>query len=221
METPKMMGDMYSVQQGVNEHPRTFLRRYLKLVRQINNVVKTVATNLFRESLQNGSLLSEQLYLNPPRDLANIQLRSEEVFKILEIREEEARRTALITKLAEGNPPLKDKRDKRRPEQPLLKRGEKEEQNVYEKMAKKKYPHIETIVPMNHIYNESKDKPIWRNPFKINSLIERRDHNKYCPFHKDVSHTLPECRSLYNQVNHILRTDGLPQYVKNTHNVAQ
>ncbi|XP_062075825.1 uncharacterized protein LOC133779945 [Humulus lupulus] len=127
----------------MNEHSRAYLKRYRKLVHQINNMDKFVAMNLFRESFQKWSLLSDQLYLNLPRDLADIQMRAEACLRYWDQRRRgDGHHT--VTKPVEGNPPLSDKRDKRRAENPLsnnkggLKCSREDNNN--------KYPHIETTV---------------------------------------------------------------------------
>ncbi|XP_062085444.1 uncharacterized protein LOC133791539 [Humulus lupulus] len=55
-EAPRIMVDLYRIEQGENEHLKAYLQRFIDLVHQIHDVDPITATNLFVKSLQVGSL---------------------------------------------------------------------------------------------------------------------------------------------------------------------
>ncbi|XP_062119130.1 uncharacterized protein LOC133832864 [Humulus lupulus] len=82
-EAPRIMADLYRIEQGENEHPKSYLQRFIDLVHQIHDVDPLTAANLFVKSLQVGSLLHENLTMTPPYDMADVQTRAEGVFRVL------------------------------------------------------------------------------------------------------------------------------------------
>ncbi|XP_062104051.1 uncharacterized protein LOC133815207 [Humulus lupulus] len=83
-EAPRTMADLYRIEQGENEHPKAYFQRFIDLVHQIHDVDPITVANLFIKSLQVGSLLHENLTMTPPYDMAEVQIRAEGVFKVLE-----------------------------------------------------------------------------------------------------------------------------------------
>ncbi|XP_062104163.1 uncharacterized protein LOC133815325 [Humulus lupulus] len=83
-EAPRTMADLYRIEQGENEHPKSYLQRCIDLVHQIHDVEPVTVTNLFVKSLKVGSLLHENLTMTPPYDMAEIQIRAERIFRVLE-----------------------------------------------------------------------------------------------------------------------------------------
>ncbi|XP_062104459.1 uncharacterized protein LOC133815662 [Humulus lupulus] len=63
------------------------------------------------------------------------------------------------------------------------------------------------------ICEENKDRPILREPYKITTPPERRDKNRFCLFHKEHAHTISECHNLHNQIQALIRSGRLTQYI--------
>ncbi|XP_062085182.1 uncharacterized protein LOC133791267 [Humulus lupulus] len=96
-EVPRMMADLYRIEQGENEHPKSYLQCFFDLVHQIQDVEPVTAAKLFVKSLQVRSLLHENHTMTPPYDMAEIQIRAEGVFRLLEFRERAQKKSALIS----------------------------------------------------------------------------------------------------------------------------
>ncbi|XP_062119325.1 uncharacterized protein LOC133833084 [Humulus lupulus] len=212
-EAPRTMVDLYRIEQGENEHPKAYLQRFIDLVHQIHDVDPLTAANLFVKRLQVGSLLHENLTMTPPYDMADVQTRAEGVFRVLEFQERAQKKTALISAPPANNPPPPARDDKRKRNQ---KDHTKEGKRPRQDRQPSRYPSFEYTVPQEVIYEENKDRPIWREPYKINTPSDRRDKSRYCLFHKDHGHTIAECHNLNNQIQALMRSGRLTQYIKET-----
>ncbi|XP_062094102.1 uncharacterized protein LOC133800156 [Humulus lupulus] len=126
--------------------------------------------------------------------MAEIQIRAEGIFRVLEFRERVQKKSALISA-----PPSARDDKRKRPRQ---------------NRESSRYPSFEYTVPQEVIYEENKDRPIWREPYKITTPPDRRDKNRYCLFHKDHGHTVAECHNLNNQIQALMRSGRLTQYIK-------
>ncbi|XP_062074857.1 uncharacterized protein LOC133778851 [Humulus lupulus] len=210
-EAPRTMADLCRIEQGENEHPKAYLQRFIDLVHQIHDVDPVTAANLFVKSLQVGYLLHENLTMTPPYDMAEVQTRAEGVFRVLEFRERAQKKSALISAPPANNPPPPARDDKRKRQQTdHAKEGKRPRHN----RGSPRYPSFEYTVPQEVIYEENKDRPIWREPYKITTPPDRRDKNRYCLFHKDHGHTIAECHNLNNQIQALMRSGRLTQYIK-------
>ncbi|XP_062093723.1 uncharacterized protein LOC133799738 [Humulus lupulus] len=152
--------------------------------------------------------------MTPPYDMAEIQIRAEGIFKVLEFRECAQKKSMLISAPPANNPPPPPTRDDKRKRQEMdhAKEGKRPRQN----RESPRYPTFEYTVPQEVIYDENKDRPIWREPYKITTPPDRRDKNRYCLFHKDHGHTVAECHNLHNQIQALMRSGWLTQYIKGT-----
>ncbi|XP_062073353.1 uncharacterized protein LOC133777679 [Humulus lupulus] len=206
-EAPRTMAHLYQIEQGKNEHPKSYLQRFIDLVHQIHDVEPVTAANLFVKSLQVGSLLHENLTMTPPYDMTEIQIRAEGVFRVLEFQERAQKKSALISTPPANNPPPPPTRDDKRKRQETdhMKGGKRPKSN----RDPPRYPSFEYTVPQEVIYEENKDRLIWREPYKITTPPERRDKNKFCLFHKDHGHTISECHNLHNQIQALMRSGRL------------
>ncbi|XP_062119221.1 uncharacterized protein LOC133832968 [Humulus lupulus] len=212
-EAPRTMANLYQTEQGENEHPKAYLQRFIDLVHQIHDVDPLTAANHFVKSLQVGSLLHENLTMTPPYDMADVQTRAEGVFRVLEFRERAQKKTALISASPTNNPPPPARDDKRKRNQTdHTKEGKRPRQD----RQPSRYPSFEYTVPQEVIYEENKDRPIWREPYKITTPSGRRDKSRYYLFHKDHGHTIAECHNLNNQIQALMRSGRLTQYIKET-----
>ncbi|XP_062087950.1 uncharacterized protein LOC133794605 [Humulus lupulus] len=210
-EAPRTMEDLYRINQGENEHPKSYLQRFIDLVHQIHDVDPVTTPNLFVKSLQVGSLLHENLTMTPPYDMAEIQIRAAGVFRVLEFREPVHKKSALIFAPPANNPPPPARDDKRKRQQTDHAKEGKRPRQFRESP---RYPSFEYTVPQEVIYEENKDRPIWREPYKITTPPDRRDKNRYCLFHKNHGHTVPECHNQHNQIQALMRSGRLTQYIK-------
>ncbi|XP_062113014.1 uncharacterized protein LOC133824156 [Humulus lupulus] len=116
-QAPRTMVDLYRIEEGENEHPKSYLQCFIDLVHQIHDVEPATAANLFIKSLQVGSVLHENLTMTPPYDMAKIQIRAEGVFRVLEFRECAQKKSALISTPSTNNPPPPSTRDDKRKRQ--------------------------------------------------------------------------------------------------------
>ena len=80
----KTMRDLDRMEQSAAELPRDYLSRFLDVMSQIHNADSVQAANSFVRGLQPGSMLSDHLLLNLPYDMADVQAKSEGVFRVLE-----------------------------------------------------------------------------------------------------------------------------------------
>ncbi|XP_062114459.1 uncharacterized protein LOC133825546 [Humulus lupulus] len=174
-EAPRTMADLYRIEQGENEHPKSYLQRFIDLVHQIHDVDPVTAANLFVKILQVGSFLHENLTITPPYDMVETQIRAEGVFRVLEFRERAQKKSALISAPPTNNPPPPSVKDDKRKRQQTdhAKEGKRPRQN----RESPRYPSFEYTVPQEVIYEENKDRPIWREPYKITTPPDRRDKN--------------------------------------------
>ncbi|XP_062074918.1 uncharacterized protein LOC133778923 [Humulus lupulus] len=208
------MVDLYQIEQVENEHPKSHLQRFINLIHQIHDVEPVTVANLFIKSLEVGSLLHENLTMTPPYDMAEIQIRAEGIFRVLEFRECAQKKSALISTPPANNPPPPPARDDKRKRQETdhMKGGKRPKPN----RDPPRYPSFEYTVPQEVIYEENKDRPIWREPYKVTTPPKRRDKNRLCLFHKDHDHTFSECHNLHNQIQALMRSGRLTQYIKET-----
>ncbi|XP_062085521.1 uncharacterized protein LOC133791617 [Humulus lupulus] len=207
------MADLYWIEQRENEHLKAYLQRFIDLMHQIHDVDPLTAANLFVKSLQVGSLLQENLTMTPPYDMADVQTRVEGIFRVLEFREHAQKKSALISAPPTNNPPPPARDDKRKRNQTdHTKEGKRPRQD----QQPSRYPSFEYTVLQEVIYEENKDRPIWREPYKNTTPSDRRDKNRYCLFHKDHGHMIAECHNLNNQIQALMRSGRLTQYIKET-----
>ncbi|XP_062118944.1 uncharacterized protein LOC133832648 [Humulus lupulus] len=190
-KAPRAMADLYRIEQGENENPKSYLQRFIDLVHQIHDVEPATTTNLFVKSLQVGSLLHENLTMTPPYDMAEIQARAEGVFRVLEYREHVEKKSALISTPPPNNPSPPSTRDEKRKRQ----ESDPAKGGKRPRMSRDppRFSSFEYTIPQEVIYEENKDRPIWREPYKIITPPERRHKSRFCTFHKDHGHTLSEC----------------------------
>ncbi|PON70306.1 hypothetical protein PanWU01x14_082300 [Parasponia andersonii] len=78
------MRDLDRLEQAADESPREYLSRFLEVMSLVHNVDSVQAAGSFVRSLQPGSMLSDHLLLNLPYDMADVQAKSEGVFRVLE-----------------------------------------------------------------------------------------------------------------------------------------
>ena len=46
-------------------------------------------------------------------------------------------------------------------------------------------------------------------------LLEKKNQNKYCRYHRDVGNTTEECITLKNEIEKLIREEYLQSYVRN------
>ncbi|XP_062098818.1 uncharacterized protein LOC133804692 [Humulus lupulus] len=149
--------------------------------------------------------------MTPPYDMADVQTRAEGVFRVLEFRERAQKKSALTFAPPTNNPLPPARDDKRKRNQTdHTKEGKRSRQD----RQSSRYPSFKYTIPQEVIYEENKDRPILREPYKITTPSDRRDKNRYCLFHKDHSHTIAECHNLNNQIQALMRSGRLTQYIK-------
>ncbi|GAA0169066.1 hypothetical protein LIER_43836 [Lithospermum erythrorhizon] len=74
------------------------------------------------------------------------------------------------------------------------------------------YTHLRTTV--GKVYAQVEDKKIYSRPQKIKAPPNRRDHKKYCEYHKNHGHDTDECRILNSEIERLVRRGQLKEFVK-------
>ncbi|PON45100.1 hypothetical protein PanWU01x14_261340 [Parasponia andersonii] len=91
------MRDLDQLEQATDESPRKYLSRFLEVMSQVYNADSVQAAGSFVRSLQPGPMLSDHLLLNLLYDMADVQAKSEGVFKVLESYQKVPKTSAAIT----------------------------------------------------------------------------------------------------------------------------
>ncbi|XP_065623636.1 uncharacterized protein LOC136064991 [Quercus suber] len=63
--------------------------------------------------------------------------------------------------------------------------------------------------PVHQVLEKIKNEPFFRWPSKMVGNPERRNHNLYCQYHQDHGHTTEDCRSLWDNLDQLVREGRL------------
>ncbi|PON72766.1 hypothetical protein PanWU01x14_062350 [Parasponia andersonii] len=91
------MRDLDRLEQAADESPREYLSRFLEVMSLVHNADSVQVAGSFVRSLQPGTMLSDYLLLNLPYDMADVQAKSEGVFRVLESRQKALKTSAAGT----------------------------------------------------------------------------------------------------------------------------
>ncbi|GMN60403.1 hypothetical protein TIFTF001_029494 [Ficus carica] len=70
------------------------------------------------------------------------------------------------------------------------------------------------VTTAEHILNQISGRGILRDPPPLLTDRTRRNQNKYCNFHKDVSHVMKDCIQLRDQIELLVRDGHLREFVE-------
>ncbi|PON51589.1 hypothetical protein PanWU01x14_215260 [Parasponia andersonii] len=93
------MRDLDRLEQAADESPREYLSHFLEVMSLDHNADLVQVAGSFVRSLQPGSMLSDHLFLNLLYDMADVQAKSEGVFRVLESHQKAPKTSAAITTL--------------------------------------------------------------------------------------------------------------------------
>ena len=54
---------------------------------------------------------------------------------------------------------------------------------------------------------------VFKRPYPLQGDRSKRNQNKYCRFHRDISHTIEECITLKNEIEKLIHCGYLQDYV--------
>ena len=58
----------------------------------------------------------------------------------------------------------------------------------------------------------AEQKRVFKRPNPLHGDHSKRNHNKYCRFHKDIGHTIEECITLKDEIEKLLHRRYLQDY---------
>ncbi|PON57911.1 hypothetical protein PanWU01x14_170010 [Parasponia andersonii] len=205
-------------QYAADESPREYLLRFLEVMSLVHNADSIQAAGSFVRSLQPGLMLSGHLLLNLPYDMADVQAKSEGVFRVLESHQKAPKTSAAVTTtpiqplapqgmkkppLGQGPAPKQEV-----PAQDGLEGGKRR------KTTRDPLPKYELNTPIDVVYLQNRDRGIFKDPPKSGVPEHMKNRSRYCQFHKDFGHDTVHCRNLYAQVMLAIHASRLKQYVK-------
>ena len=65
--------------------------------------------------------------------------------------------------------------------------------------------------PVHHVLEKIKNEPFFKWPNKMMGNPKKRNHNLYCQYHQDHTHTIEDCRSLWDHLDQLVREEKLKQ----------
>ncbi|PON34462.1 hypothetical protein PanWU01x14_344220 [Parasponia andersonii] len=212
------MRDLDRLEQAADESPREYLSCFLEIMSLVHNADSVQAACSFVRSLQPGSMLSDHLLLNLPYDMADVQAKSEGVFRVLESHQKAPKTSAAVITMP-VQPPAPQGMKRPSPGQgPALKLEVPVQDGLEEgkrrKTTRDPLPKYELNTPIDVIYLQNRDRGIFKDPPKSGVPEHMKNRNRYCQFHKDFGHDTVHCRNLYAQVMLAIHAGRLKQYVK-------
>ncbi|PON63451.1 hypothetical protein PanWU01x14_131150 [Parasponia andersonii] len=212
------MRDLDRLEQAADESPREYLLHFLEVISLVHNADSVQAACSFVWSLQPGSMLSDHLLLNLPYDMADVQTKSEGVFRMLESHLKAPKTSATITTTSVQPPTLQGVK------RPLPGQGPASKQEVpvrdgleggkRRKTTRDPLPKYELNTLVDVIYLQNRDMGIFKDPPKSGVPEHMKNRNRYCQFYKDFGHNTVHCRNLYAQVMLAIYAGRLKQYMK-------
>ena len=143
----------------------------------------------------------EDLIKNTPYDMAEIRIRVEGVFRVLESREKLSRKvtTIYVEKVA-----LEQNKRSYPQSNPGWNKRQKNDRRGYNRQPGQNFrtevPHFELNYSLERIFMENRDKNIFRPPAKIMVPKNMKDKSRYCAHHEDFGHLTNDCRNLYEKI---------------------
>ena len=64
---------------------------------------------------------------------------------------------------------------------------------------------------MHQVLEKIKNELFFKRPNKMMGNLKKRNHNFYCHYHKDHGHTIEDCKSLWDHLEHLVREGKLKQ----------
>ena len=65
--------------------------------------------------------------------------------------------------------------------------------------------------PVHQVLEKIKNEPFSKQPNKMMGNPKKRNHNLYCQYHQDHGHTIEDCRSLWDNLDQLVREGKLKQ----------
>ena len=91
------MVDLHRLVQNEDETPQQYLARFMEVMNMIFDADSVATAGSFIKGLQPSSMLFEDLIKNTPYDMAEIKVRAEGVFRVLESQEKLNKKVTAIS----------------------------------------------------------------------------------------------------------------------------
>ncbi|PON58604.1 hypothetical protein PanWU01x14_164940, partial [Parasponia andersonii] len=198
------MCELDRLEQAVDESPREYLSYFLEVMSLVHNADSVQAAGSFVRSLQPGSMLSDHLLLNILYNMADIQAKSEGVFRVLESHQKAPKTSAVITTMPVQTPAPQGVKRPSPGQGPALKQEapiwDSQQGGKRRKTSRDPLPKYELNTLIEVIYLKNKDMGIFKDPPKSGVPEHMNNRNRYCQFHKDFRHNTIHGHYLYAQV---------------------
>ncbi|PON52734.1 hypothetical protein PanWU01x14_206950 [Parasponia andersonii] len=150
----------------------------------VHNADSVQATGSFVRSLQPGSMLADHLLLNLPYDMADVQAKSEGVFRVLESRQKTPKTSAAVM-TTPTQPPAPQGMKRPLPNQGPTPKQEVPAQDGLEggkrrKTTRDPLPKYELNTPIDVIYLQNRDRGIFKDPPKSGVPEHMKNRSRYC-----------------------------------------
>ncbi|PON70016.1 hypothetical protein PanWU01x14_084800, partial [Parasponia andersonii] len=191
---------------------------FINLNQSVHNADSVQVASSFVRRLQLGSMLLDHLLLNLSYDMADVQAKSEGVFRVLESRHKTPKASAVKTIAPAQAPALQGIKSPAPDRGPILKQEAPtqggQEGGKRTKVSRDPLPKNELNTPIDVIYFQNKDRGIFKDPPKSGIPKHMKNRNRCCQFHKDHGYDTINCCNLYAQVMVAIHAGKLKQYVK-------
>ncbi|PON34403.1 hypothetical protein PanWU01x14_344650, partial [Parasponia andersonii] len=145
--------------------------------------------------------------------MADVQTKSERVFRVLESHQK-APKTSVATTTMPVQPPAPQGVKRPSSGQGPAPARDSQEGAKRRKTSRDSLPKYELNTPIDVIYLQNKDRGIFKDPPKSSVLEHMKNRNRYYQFYKDFGHDTIHCCNLYAQVMMTIHAGRLKQYVK-------
>ena len=203
---------LLTVKQQEGETLREYVKRFNKVVLEIDEADKWVIITTFQAGLINPDLVFS-LGKTPPTSMTDLLFKAQKYMN---------REDALTAKGLTG----KQKKDKGAKTQSKKKECKdnlteaKTRKSSLEASWKKKLNFTPLIMPVDKILMRIKDDPTLKWPKPLSSSSKRRDPKKYCHFHKDHGYYTNECWDLKEQIEELIQRGSSKSLLKETIKLA-
>ncbi|XP_010245798.1 PREDICTED: uncharacterized protein LOC104589244 [Nelumbo nucifera] len=203
----KTSTSLVQVRQRKSEPLRDYLARLNKEALQVRNLNQSVAVTAIQHGLH-PSPFNFSISRNPPQTLTALMSHAQKYINteeaLTQLRDEEERsdkrRDTEERKSERSN--LDHKKQDRRP-------------NHRPRTPPPNYRNFTSLnMPQSEVLMQIRDRNYIRWPEKMNTQSNKRNHNKYCKFHRDHGHDTENCFNLCNHIEDLIRRGYLDGFIK-------
>ena len=162
------MADLHRLVQNEDKTPQQYLARFMEVMNMIYDANLVAAVGSFIKGLQPSSMLFEDLIKNTLYDMAEVKVKAEGVFRVLESQEKLSKKVIAI--FVEKVAPKQGKKSYTQSSSGWNKR-QKNDRGCYNRQPRQNFksevPHFELNDSIERIFMENRDKNIFRPPAKV------------------------------------------------------